>query len=87
MVVFTEVVAQEEGHSYTVQTYATGWEHTETWRFLEAPEGGTTVLLAGRHLRPAIGSGASGVQAALDQMAEGALERLATRAGDHPGAL
>ncbi|MBO9555980.1 SRPBCC family protein [Cellulomonas sp.] len=79
-VMFSEVVAELDGHWRSVQTHGGAWEHEETWFFTDAPDGETLVRISGWHLRPSVPAArSSSYQAALDKLAMDALDRLADR--------
>lgn len=78
-VMYTEVVAQEEGHWISLQTHAGAWQHEETWHFVDRPGGTTTARITGEHVRPYGTASPGAIQTALTTLAQDALDRLAAR--------
>lgn len=86
-VMYTEVTAYEEGHSYTAQMSAVTADHLETVRLLESPTGGTVVTISGVWSRPVLpGTDPSSLQARLDKAAQRMLAQIAERAEGTPPA-
>lgn len=80
-VMYTELTALLEGFSYTTETSAGTWAHTETLQLEDTAEGATLARITGLWVRPAPPSANfTEVQTGLNGLAASALERLARRA-------
>lgn len=75
---YHEIVAFEEGHWLTQESYTSQTEHTDTWRFVDAAHGGTDVVVDAVHRRLGLPGAVPLVETALDQSIQCGLDRLAS---------